>query len=220
MINKLLGSFWMRLDHAVVVYLIVLSLFVTGIQAKSIPPTSFFTNFEHDTFTTQHGVRFKPADSLGKVTLVHFIYTKCATTCPVQVTALRGINQALSTQEQSKVQFISVSLDSMYDKPKVLADYAKRMQAISPNWLFLSAEYEAILGLSQRLLLFGNPNNPKHPKVDVSMLKTKNNEEVLDKHMTTLWLVDQKGRLIQRYQGSPMDSPRITREIKQLLMMQ
>lgn len=168
-------------------------------------------------FITQHGKTYQPQTSLGKVTLVHFIYTKCATTCPVQVAKLKKINQQLTPEQRQNVQLLSVSLDSQFDQPKVLKQYTKKMGVNANNWLFLSAGYDAILALNKRLFLFGNPSNPHHPKVDLTQLKDNSDDAILGQHLTTLWLVDKKGRLIQRYQGSPMDSKRIVRELHQLL---
>jgi cytochrome oxidase Cu insertion factor (SCO1/SenC/PrrC family) len=112
--------------------------------------------------------------------------------------------------------FVTVSLDSQYDKPKVLKKYAKQMKADFKQWQFLSGSYDDIKSLQEKLFLFVNPANPTHPKIVLSKLKTIQKEDVLKNHMTILWVVDKKGELIQRYSASPMDIPRLEAELKQI----
>lgn len=183
---------------------------------QTLDPTSFYINFSNTHFVDQHNKTFKPNDLIGKVALFNFVYTKCSNVCPTQTKQLAEIYNGLSKTYQQKIVFVTISLDSQYDKPKVLKTYAKAMKADAKNWLFLSGTYDDIKLLQEQLYLFGNPKNPAHPKVDITLLKTKNKEDVLKKHMTILWAVDKKGILIQRYSAAPMDTQRVSTELQQL----
>jgi protein SCO1 len=184
--------------------------------AQEIPASSFYINFTNTNFVDTSGKPFKPAQYMGKVALFNFVYTKCSNVCPIQTKQLVEVYKSFPKEYQDKIVFVTVSLDSQYDKPKVLKKYAKQMKADFNQWQFLSGRYDDIISLQEKLLLFGNPANPTHPKVELSKLKTKQKEDVLKNHMTILWVVDKKGTLIQRYSASPMDIPRLETELKQL----
>lgn len=183
---------------------------------QAFEPTSFYSNFSNTRFVDQYNKTFQPNHLMGKVALFNFVYTKCSNICPTQTKQLAEMYKGLPNAYQEKIVLVTVSLDSQYDKPSILKSYAKRMKAEFKNWQFLSGSYDDIKLLQERLFLFGNPKNPSHPKVDVALLKTKQKEEVLKNHMTILWAVDKKGMLIQRYSASPMDTQRVSAELKQL----
>lgn len=184
--------------------------------ADELPVTSFYTNFADTHFVDQTGKPFNTAQYFGKVTLFNFVYTKCSNVCPIQTKQLVEVYNALPEAYLDKIIFVTISLDSQFDKPNVLKKYAKKMGADFSNWPFLSGTYEDIKGLQDRLLLFGNPANPAHPKIDMTLLKTAKNEEVLKNHMTILWVVDKNGQLIQRYSAAPMDVKRLEKELQQI----
>lgn len=184
--------------------------------AQEISASSFYTNFTNTHFVDTSGKAFKPSQLIGKVALFNFVYTKCSNVCPTQTKQLVEIYNSFYKEYQDKIVFVTISLDSQYDKPKVLKKYSKQMKAEFKQWQFVSGSYEDIKSLQDKLFLFGNPANPNHPKVDITQLKTKQKEEVLKNHMTTLWVVDKNGTLIQRYAAAPMDVPRLKTELKQI----
>lgn len=205
------------LNHARWLLCLLIFLFGFSHAEQAFEPSSFYTNFSNTHFVDTSGKAFKPSQYMGKVALFNFIYTKCSNICPTQTKELAEIYNKLPKPYQDNIVFVSISLDSQYDKPKVLKKYAEQMKAEHKHWPFLSGSYENISALQEKLFLFGNPKNPAHPKVDITLLKTKSKDEVLKNHMTILWVVDKKGLLIQRYSASPMDTNRIATELKQLV---
>lgn len=185
-------------------------------DAQEIPATSFYTNFTNTHFVDQNNHSFKPESFIGKVALFNFVYTKCNNICPTQTKQLAEIYNRFPKAYQDKIVFVTISLDSQYDKPDVLKKYAEKMHADKLQWQFVSGGYDDIKSLQDKLFLFGNPKNPAHPKFDIEKLKTKQSEDVLKNHMTILWVVDKQGVLIQRYSASPMDVPRLETELKQI----
>lgn len=190
-----------------------------GRAAEALPATSFYTNFTHTHFVDTSGKLFNPVNLVGKVALFNFVYTQCSNVCPIQTKQLVEVYSHLPMEYQDKVVFVTISLDSQFDKPNVLKTYAQRMNAEFTQWLFLSGSYEDIVTLQQQLYVFGNPQNPKHPKFNILNLKMSNKEDVLENHMTILWAVDKQGTLIQRYSASPVDVKRLERELKQIADM-
>ncbi len=196
--------------------LVTASMAVTNTVHAKLPANSFYQHFSNTHFINQEGKTFAPEKYLGKVVLINFIFTKCSNTCPIQVSKLVSINHSFSAAYQQKIEFISISVDSQFDNPKVLKTYAKLMGAEANNMQFFSGDFDDIVALQEKLPLFGNTTNPAYPKVDLQKLKSDAKEELLDNHITTLWVVDKKGSLIQRYTASPMDVKRLERELKQI----
>ena len=165
--------------------------------------TSFYQHFQNAKFVDQHGKPFSSSQLEGKIVLFNFIFTQCSTVCPVQINALNQVKQSLPPLLKTKVQFVSVSLDPMHDTPKVLNTFAKRMNVDMNGWTFMTGDFDSVQLLIDRLRLFGHPEQAKKAKLP-------------DDHSTNIWLIDQKGRLMQRYAGSPLDVKRVSKEIEQL----
>ncbi len=68
--------------------------------------------------------------------LIQFIFTSCATICPLlSATFARGQSALASTNDGYRM--LSISIDPEYDTPKRLTAYAERNGA-SENWTFLT----------------------------------------------------------------------------------
>lgn len=141
------------------------------------------------------GTSLEDATLRGRPVLMHFVYTGCSSTCPVQVRELAQVWDALDPQVRQKVRFVSVSLDPRQDTPTALRDFARRMDAVRPGWHFATGSVAGIDRLVRRLNLMGT-RNPR-----------------LESHATSLYLHDAQGRLVQRYGGVPVDRNRLVREI-------
>jgi protein SCO1 len=75
----------------------------------------------------------------GRVWIVDFVYTRCATLC----LSLGTVFQQLQTQVdarglQDRVGLLSISFDPTSDQPAALAAYATRMRMQSPVWQLVS----------------------------------------------------------------------------------
>lgn len=141
------------------------------------------------------GTSLDGATLRGRPVLMHFVYTGCSSTCPVQVRELAQVWDALDPQVRQKVRFVSVSLDPRQDTPAALRDFARRMDAVRPGWHFATGSVAGIDRLVRRLNLMGT----RSPR--------------LETHATSLYLHDAQGRLVQRYGGVPVDRARLVREI-------
>jgi cytochrome oxidase Cu insertion factor (SCO1/SenC/PrrC family) len=184
--------------------LLVLILAFMPLSAQSgVDKTSFYYPFHNAQFVDQHGKPFSSAMLEDKMVLFHFIFTQCSNVCPVQIKALNKVKQSLSPALKAKVHFVSVSLDPMHDTPTVLTAFAKRMHIETNAWTFLTGDFDSTQALISRLRLFGHPEQAKNAK--------KPND-----HSTNIWLIDPKGRLMQRYSGSPLDVSRVSKELLQL----
>jgi protein SCO1 len=88
----------------------------------------------------QNGARFSFDKLAGKVVVVAFAYTTCVDVCPLITAALRQAQIALTPQERTQVQLLTITTDPEIDSPKVLSAYAKRYGAEFENWAFLTGD--------------------------------------------------------------------------------
>jgi cytochrome oxidase Cu insertion factor (SCO1/SenC/PrrC family) len=87
-------------------------------------------------------VAFSQLTAYGGPILLNFIFTSCATICPV-MSATFGQTQDDLAMINDKYRMISISIDPEYDTPRRLRAYAKLHDA-RPNWEFLTGGFEDI----------------------------------------------------------------------------
>jgi protein SCO1/2 len=86
----------------------------------------------------QHGSAVSLASLKGKPVLIDFIYTSCASTCPMLTAKMAAIAHQLGPALGADVTIVSISLDPEHDTPAELAKYAKSHDANEPGWIFLT----------------------------------------------------------------------------------
>jgi protein SCO1/2 len=91
----------------------------------------------------QRAVPFSDSSMLGHVSVVDFIFTRCASSCP-RLTARMGELSARLERERSGARLVSFSVDPENDTPPVLADYAARAHADPGRWSFLTGPVDDV----------------------------------------------------------------------------
>jgi protein SCO1/2 len=85
------------------------------------------------------GKLFQPADFLGKVVVLHFIYTNCTDVCPLPTEKLAGVQADINqTPMKDMVKFVTITTDPRRDTPEVMADYGPLHGMDPVNWQFLT----------------------------------------------------------------------------------
>lgn len=133
------------------------------------------------------------AQLAGHPTLLHFVFTTCSSTCPLQVAELARVHQALPPDVREKVRFLSVTVDPLQDTPASLATFARRLDADRPGWHFATGRGAHTLAERLQVLDAQRPQAADH--------------------RTSLYLYDARGALMQRYSGQPIDRARLVAEI-------
>lgn len=81
----------------------------------------------------------RPVDFLGKVTILHFIYSKCTDVCPLHAEKLAEVQKMINrTPMIDLVRFVSVTTDPGNDTADVLKDYGPQHGLDPINWEFLT----------------------------------------------------------------------------------
>lgn len=83
----------------------------------------------------------------GEPIALNFIFTTCTTICPVMTATFAQLQRELGT-DAGRVHLVSISIDPEYDRPDVLATYAKQFQA-GGNWTFLTGDTKDIVNVLQ-----------------------------------------------------------------------
>jgi protein SCO1/2 len=91
--------------------------------------------------TDQLGRSVSPRDLKGHPWIADFIFTECASACPLMSRHLSELQSKIPTQ----VKFVSFSVDPEHDTPPVLADYAKQYGADNDRWRFLTGDKDAVM---------------------------------------------------------------------------
>jgi protein SCO1 len=92
-----------------------------------------------------------------RITIVDFIFTNCPLQCPAMTGALWALSEDL---KDTRVQFLSLSIDPERDTPERLREYAGQYGIDTQRWRFLTGDKEAIRGIVRNALMFEVSDNP------------------------------------------------------------
>ena len=83
----------------------------------------------------------------GQPWFANIIFTRCPGPCARMTQKMRQLQEALPA-EASKVQLVSLTTDPDFDTPEVLSKYARKFQADTSSWKFLTGTKEEIVRVS------------------------------------------------------------------------
>ena len=116
-------------------------------DAKGFGPAPEFS------LTERNGKNFSSADLKGKVWITNFIFTSCASQCPLMSSHMKMF-QALFPKATG-LELVSFTVDPARDKPLVLSEYADRYGAEKDRWFFLTGPQTEINRVLKGFLLSG-----------------------------------------------------------------
>lgn len=96
---------------------------------------------------TQEAKPFSSSSLKGKYWIVDLIFTNCGGTCPMLTANMASLQKALA--KTYDVQLVSISVDPNNDTPEVLAEYARRYNADTKNWTFLTGKVSTIYSIAK-----------------------------------------------------------------------
>lgn len=171
-------------------------------QLEQKPVQRRVTNIPIDDFVLidQRGGKFQFAKLAGKVIVVSFAYTTCPDVCPLLTASMRDVQTGLTADERRNVQLLTITTDPEIDSPKVLAAYAKRFNAETDSWSFLTGDDAALKKIWKN---FG--------------VGVKRKGRGLVDHTPLIGIVDQKQILHFAYIGSSPDGKPMLKDIRSLL---
>lgn len=135
--------------------------------------------------------RFDLAQHRGDVFLIFFGYTYCPDACPLMLSKLASVYDVLELEAGQNVRALYITVDPSRDTPKQLRDYLGYFSTV--DILGLTGSRVEIDQVAERYGVF------------YKLQDANKSGHYLVAHTTTLFLVDQEGRL--RYRFHPSDIP-------------
>lgn len=134
----------------------------------------------------QEGRVVQSARFRGKAIMLNFIFTRCpvATMCPASTSKMMATQKLAREAGIANLEFVSITLDPVYDTPGILKEYASVRGIDTRNFSFLTGPENAIKDL---LTQFG--------------VIAEFKGDLLQHTLATL-LIDGNGRIIHRADGS------------------
>lgn len=95
----------------------------------TVPPFAFIDQF---------GRPFTEKQVEGKIRVVDFFFTRCTTICPRMSVQMQQLQLKLNDEAFDDVVFLSHTVDPEHDTPEVLREYARKLEADTARWKFLT----------------------------------------------------------------------------------
>lgn len=125
----------------------------TVVDGKEVTDTIYhqIPDFE---FLNQDSVLITNAFFDQSVYVANFFFTHCPSICPtMQRNLLEVYNEYL---DDSRVKFLSHSIDFKYDTPSVLKNYADRLGVVNDQWQFVTGSKADIYGMAEHYMSYAN----------------------------------------------------------------
>lgn len=116
---------------------------VSILQTRRPPELERLGRVPEFTLATEAGDSLSNTDLLGSVWAADFIFTRCMGICPRLSATFNSIQTRLEDTEGWKL--VSFSVDPEYDRPPVLAEYARNYQADPERWTFLTGDKDEMI---------------------------------------------------------------------------
>ncbi|HEX2617408.1 MAG TPA: SCO family protein [Flavobacteriales bacterium] len=115
-----------------------------GEREVNAPGDTTFWTVPPFSFTDQNGRPFTNKDVEGKVVIADFFFTRCGSICPRMSLEMQQLQFKLDDPAFKEVVFLSHTVDPEHDTPDVLREYARKMQADTVRWKFLTGDAKTI----------------------------------------------------------------------------
>ncbi|HVZ95723.1 MAG TPA: SCO family protein [Chitinophagaceae bacterium] len=94
-------------------------------------------------FINQFGKRVSFEDLKGKIIVLDFFFTRCPSICPRLAKVMKKLQNSF-TNNDSIVQFVSVSVDPVHDSVPELRKWAERFNVDPDSWWLLTGNRDSI----------------------------------------------------------------------------
>ena len=118
-----------------------------GSGAPSTAPLPVLRTISSMDLVDQEGEPVNLQTFRGQPWFANIIFTRCPGPCARMTQKMRQLQEALPA-EASEVQLVSLTTDPDFDTPEVLSKYARKFQADTQTWKFLTGTKEEIVRVS------------------------------------------------------------------------
>jgi protein SCO1/2 len=119
-------------------------------RGKQIPDTLYHKVSDFKLVNQANDTVGFPKDTTT-ITIVNFFFTRCPSFCK---SMNNEMNRVVKMYEKNRLlNFFSITVDPLYDTPKVLAQYAKQYKVTQGKWDFLTGNQDSIYRLAKESFL-------------------------------------------------------------------
>ena len=148
----------------------------------------------------QRGEAFSLASLKGKPVLIDFIYTSCASTCPLLTAKMAQVARELGPALGADVKIVSITLDPEHDSPTQLDRYAKAHGAADRGWIFLT----------------GKPADIDRVLAQYKLRRMRENDGSV-MHSVSAFLLGPDGHQIRQYNALDVDAKSVAADVDRAL---
>ena len=95
-------------------------------------------------FTNQFGKKVSFSDLKGKIIVLDFFFTRCPSICPQLAKAMKRLQNSFTNNNDSIVQFVSISVDPVHDSVTELRKWAEKYNVSPDSWWLLTGNRDSI----------------------------------------------------------------------------
>jgi protein SCO1/2 len=160
------------------------------------------------TLTAHDGKKATLSQFRGKVTLIVWGYTHCPDICPLTLSMLRGVMNELG-DKQDRVQVLYITVDPERDTVERLKAYIPHFHR---SFIGLTGTNQDIEKVAKAYDVFYINHGDSYGRSEFDTWA-----EYQMTHTSTIYLVDQRGKLLITYPYNKFDSKGIAQDIKKVL---
>jgi len=169
-------------------------LFVKKIQLKPLPIYWKINNFS---LISSDGEQFQLEHLNNKVWVADFFFTTCSSICPLMTKNMSDLHNKF--KQIKGVDFVSISVNPEQDTSDILSEYAKKYQADTDKWHFLTGSRKAITDIAVNSFKIGSIEEPIF-------------------HSPNFVLVDRKAQIRGYYDGTVKEEvEKLSKDLAQLI---
>jgi protein SCO1/2 len=120
-------------------------------------------------FTNQLGQKVSLDDLHGKILVIDFFFTHCPSICPGMAKSMKRLQDSFK-QNDTIVQFISISIDPEHDSVSNLRRFADRFEANHDTWWFVAGDKKETYNFALHEIKASVADS----KVDTAFIHTEN----------------------------------------------
>lgn len=98
-------------------------------------------------FTNQLGQNVSFDDLKGKIIVIDFFFTRCPSICPRLAVAMKKLQNSFPNND-SIVQFLSISIDPKHDSVQQLRNWAEKFNVNPDSWWLLTGNRDSIYSMA------------------------------------------------------------------------
>ncbi|MCS6925251.1 MAG: SCO family protein [Candidatus Binatia bacterium] len=150
--------------------------------------------------TDQDGQPLQLSSLRGKVVVLDFIYTRCPGPCPLLSRKFAHLQKQLRDGLADQVMLLSITIDPEHDTPAVLREYARRYQADTRGWKFLTGSTADIINVAYQYGVdyYGDSSGELN-------------------HLVATYIINQQGEVVKVFKGPNHTAGELLAEVQKLL---